>query len=254
VHIEGFNANQAELELALAIEELAWVSIERTGSRINVKISERLDGGDSNEIAVTTPCNIIAGRTGQLIKAEVYRGELLYELGSGVSAGDIVVSGVIHGGIVHADALLLAEIVEIVDFYQPFSTKQRAANGHSMSNRSIVFLGMRFGGELDICPHSDHVQYTQSMTAPNIFGFPLPFRVLNQDYVFYDRLEVIDPPVTALNKLNRQIDLYETNFLSDAEIIERQVEYFPDENGVGALVRYIFHTDIAVKSEIFTEN
>ncbi|MCL2071788.1 MAG: sporulation protein YqfD, partial [Oscillospiraceae bacterium] len=100
VNIHGFNANRAELELALAIEDLAWVSIERTGSRINVKVSERVEGGDNNNltaIPLETPCNITSAYSGQLIRAEVYRGELLYEVGNGINAGDVVVSGAVPG-------------------------------------------------------------------------------------------------------------------------------------------------------------
>jgi similar to stage IV sporulation protein len=252
VHIESFNANHAELEMSLALEELAWVSIERTGSRINVKISERVDDNDSGLIAVNVPCNVIANRSGQLIRAEVYRGELLYEIGSGVNAGDVVVGGIVGGSPVHADALLLIEAVEIVDFYQPYTVFHRAKNGRSVSNRSVVFLGLRFGGEIGINPHSDHVQYYETLTAPNLFGFPLPVRILNQDYIFYDRVEVTDPPVTGLEKLNKQIQMYELNFLKEAQIIEKQVEYFPDDKGIGGLVRYVFHIDAAQKQELMT--
>jgi similar to stage IV sporulation protein len=257
VHIHGFNANQAELELALAIDEIAWVSIERSGSRINVKVSEQLEI-EQEEIPISQPCNIIASHSGVLIRAEVYRGELLYEVGSGIAAGDVIVSGVIRDGAgrnsyVHADAMLLVEAVEIIDFYQPYTVFHRARNGHSVNNSSIVFLGRRFGGEMRINPHADHVDYRESMIAPNFFGFPLPFRVLEQDYVFYDRVQVTDPPATALEKLNRDIELYEANFLDEAEIIEREVEYFPDENGIGALVRYVFRIDVATKKEILVD-
>jgi similar to stage IV sporulation protein len=260
VHIASFNANLAEIELTLAIEEIAWVSIERTGSRVNVKVSERLEN-DKDTIPITQPCNVVASHSGQLIRAEVYRGELLYEIGSGINAGGIVVSGItddVRGGIsyVHADAVLIAEAVELIDFYQPYTVFHRARNGHSVNNRSIVFLGRRFGGELNICPHSDHVDYSETVTAPDLFGFPLPLRVLNQNYVFFERVEVTDPPVTALDKLNRQIELYEANFLLGlgAEIIDKQVEYYPDENGIGALIRYVFHIDVAQKRELTISN
>jgi similar to stage IV sporulation protein len=257
VYIHSFNANAAEIELTLAIEELAWVSIERTGSRVNVKVSERLDE-DSEGIPLSQPCNVIASRSGVLVRAEVYRGELLYEVGSGINEGDVIVSGaILDEGIagrvsyVHADALLLIEITESVEFFQPFTVLHRAKNGHSRSNQSVVFLGHRFGGEVDINPHSDHVTYSETMTAPTFFGFPLPFRILNQSYVFYDRVQVTDPPVTALEKLNRDIELYEANFLDGAEIISREAEYFPEEDGIHAVVRYVYQVNAAVKQEIF---
>jgi sporulation protein YqfD len=247
VHRDSFNANQAELELALAIDALAWVSIERTGSRLNVKVSERLPEA-AGQVPADMPCDVITSRSGQLIKADVYRGELAAKIGSGINAGDVIVRG--NG--THADAKLLVEVVEIVDFYQPYTVFHRARNGHSMSNRSVVFLGMRFGGERDISKHADHIDYTETLTAPRLLeniggGFPLPVRVLQQDYAFYERVEVTDSPAAAREKLDRQIELYEHNFLQGAEIIDRQVEFSPDDNGIGAIARYVFRTDTSEK-------
>jgi similar to stage IV sporulation protein len=265
VHIEGYNANQAEIEMVLAIEELAWVSIERSGSRINVKVSERLPeneeaegiGGLESEVNPNEPCNIIADRSGQLIKAEVYRGKLLYEVGSGINKGDVVVTGIIIDvnadsltTYIHADAKLIIEAAEVVDFYQSHKNLNRAKNGRSKTNRSVVFLGKRFGGEIEVNRSCDYVEYHESMTAPKFFGFPLPIRVLEQRYVFYDRVEVTDSPAVTSDKLNSQIEIYEANFLEKAEIIEKTVEYFPDNDGIGALVRYIIHVDAAQKQVI----
>ena len=256
----SFTANLAELELKLATPEVAWVSIERAGSRINVKISERIDDDENiDAIPLNVPCNIIAGRSGQLISAEVYRGELLVEPGSGVAAGDVVVSGKVSNyadgyNYVHADAKLIFETVEIVDFYQPHITSTTIKNGRSKSNKSVLFLGKRFGGEININKHADHVEYSEFITAPKIFGFPLPFRVLHQNYVFRDRIKITDSPSESREKLDRQIELYELNFLKDALALEKQTEFFPDNDGIGALVRYVFQVDVAVKSEICLKN
>jgi len=59
--------------------------------------------------------------------------------------------------------------------------------------------------------------------------------------------------VNARESLDKQIDLYEANFVlrcSHSEIVSRYVEYFPEENGIGALVHYVFVTNAAQKVEI----
>ncbi|MCL2070811.1 MAG: sporulation protein YqfD, partial [Oscillospiraceae bacterium] len=137
-----------------------------------------------------------------------------------------------------------------VDFYQPYTTLNRAKNGHSISNKSIVFLGKRLGRDVRVSKYADHVDYSETMTIPRVLGFPMPFRVLSQHYVFHDRVDVTDSAADAREKLDKQIELYEANFLKEAEIIEKQAEYFPDDNGIGGLVRYVFHVDAAVKVEI----
>ncbi|MCL1867218.1 MAG: sporulation protein YqfD [Oscillospiraceae bacterium] len=259
VHVESVNANLAELELMLAIEELAWVSIEPNGNVINVKISERIKEDGKVKIPLDTDCNVISDKSGQLIKAQVYRGELLYEVGSGVNAGDVIVSGVVvdtqgKQSYVHADASLIVEVVDVVDFYQPYTTFRRAKNGQFVRNNSIVFLGMRFGGERQINKYADHVEYSENVRIPQVFGFPLPLRVLEQDYTFYERVEVTESPADTFVMLGQSIELYEKNFLkgtdgADAVIVDKQVEYFPDENGIGALVRYVYQAEAAVQKE-----
>ncbi|MCL2633343.1 MAG: sporulation protein YqfD [Oscillospiraceae bacterium] len=255
IPISGFDAEKVELALTLAFDELAWVNIERVGSRINIKVSERDGTDNSDTIPVSTPCNVIAVRSGQIIDTEVYRGRLLYEIGSGVNAGDIVVSGVVSDGAgglnyVHADAVLIVQCVEAFEFHQPYATLQKSKNGYSDSNISIIFLGLRFGGEINVSKFGDNVKYTEEVYAPRLFGFPLPYRVLKQDYVYYDRVEVIDSPTTALGKLNNDIELFELYYLDGAELILREIEYFPEEDGVSATVTYVYTINVAQKQEM----
>jgi similar to stage IV sporulation protein len=266
------NANLAELELALAIDELAWVSIERLGNRVNVKVNEVFGDDEKQEIPQSKPANVISLHSGRLVQAQVYRGELLFEEGSGVRAGQVVVSGVVpipeisgESGVpqetgntaaynyVHADALLLVEVSKAADFFQEYTVSRRARNGRRINNTSYVFLGRRIGSELEINPSADHIDYSERLYTPLIFGFPLPFRVLEQDYIFYDRVQVTDSPVNARESLDRQIELYERNFIllcEFSEIVSRQTEFFPEENGIGALVHYVFVTNAAQKVEI----
>ncbi|MCL2755021.1 MAG: sporulation protein YqfD [Oscillospiraceae bacterium] len=268
-------ANLAEVELALALSELAWVSIEQSGSRINVKVSEAGGVRDSEAIPLNQPANVISTHTGRLVSAEVYRGELLFEEGSGIRAGDVIVSGVVAipeisgaTGVpqetgntaaynyVHAQAELLVEISHAADFFQEYTVMQRAKNGRRTSNTSVVFLGRKVGRELQINPNAEHIDYSERLYTPHILGYPLPLRVLEQDYVFHDRIPVTDTPAAAREALDKQIELYERNFLltcPQSEITARFVEYFPEANGVGALVHYTYITNTAQKVAISME-
>jgi len=253
--VKGFNANKVEIEMSLALSELAWVSIERSGSRLIVKISERLDSGaGASQVPSESPCNVIAGRSGRIVTTEIYSGRLLYKPKSGVNKGDIVVSGVVGNGaggllFVHADAKIIAECTETVEIYQPYDNYEEIKNGITASDKYVIFLGMNIPVAGDRPIRGDNIKYTEEIRAPKLFGFPLPYRELTQNYVYYDRVRVTDAPTDALEKLNNAIDLYERNFLADAEIISRTVEYFPDDNGIKAVVTHMFYADIAVQKE-----
>jgi similar to stage IV sporulation protein len=262
--IGSYNANIAELELQMTFDKLAWVSIERTGSRINVKVSERLESEQvtQKEISVSEPCNIVSSRTGQLIRADVFRGKLMYKEGSGIRAGDVIVSGVVKDGLdeetatsqsyVHAQAVLIVQVEEYADFYLPYTFTQKSKNGRSVNNKSVVFLGKRFGGEFKIDKNADYVHYNESIKKPAIFGFPLPLKIIEQDYIFYDKIQVTDSYSSVFSELERQIELYEKNFLvsKGAQIIEKNEEFYPDDNGLGVLVRYVYQIDAAEKQEM----
>jgi len=257
---KSFNANKAEIEMSLALDDLAWVSIERAGSRLNVKVSERLPSG--SDIPTDVPCNVIADRSGQIISTEIYRGKLLYPMRSGVNKGDVIVSGVVSDGaggliFVHADAKIIAECTETVEFYQPYENYLSVKNGYGAVEKSVVFLGMNFtlnpfGAKKN--HKGDNIKYSEEIRAPKIFGFPLPYRELTQNYEYYDRVQITDSAEDTLEKLNNSIDLYERNFLSGAEIIAREAEYFPDDNGVKAKASYVYRINIAVKKEFSTNS
>jgi len=255
VPANSFNKNKAEINISLALGDLAWVNIEREGSRLNVKVSESLPS-DAAQVPSDAPCNIVAGRSGQIISTEIYRGKLLYPMRSGVNKGDIVVSGVVGNGagglqFVHADAKIIAECTETMEFYQPFASYQNVKNGYSAAEKSIIFLGMNFPLSFGSSRSykGDNIKYTEEIRAPKILGFRLPYRLLTQNYVYYDRVEITDTETDALEKLNMTVDLYEQNLLAGAEIVAREIEYFPDDLGIRAKVSYVFRTDIAVKKE-----
>ena len=262
--IRSYDTSMAELDLATTFDEIAWVSIERTGSRILVKMSESIPL-ELPEIPHKTPCNVVAGRSGKLVSAEVFSGRLVVQEGSYVKAGDVIVSGVMGGleedGTVspwyytHSEARLTVESTETHDFFQPFKTTERAANGYSAENAAVAFLGKRFAlpwGQVRIDPNADHVDYSETVVSPALFGFRLPWRVVRESYTFHDSVEVTDTAEVTLDKLNNQVALYEENFLSDAVVIERWSEYFHDANGegIGCLVRYVYRVEVGEKREL----
>jgi similar to stage IV sporulation protein len=248
VGIHAYDPEKAELALVLELDRLAWVNIERHGSRIHVNVSERLEN-EENMIPVTTPCNVVAVKTGVIVGTEVYRGRLLVEPGSGVSRGDVIVSGVVEDGagnvlLSHASAKIIAECEEITEFFVPFTSLERKNNGKKSENNFIVFLG--YGFPLFIIDSKpEHAVFSEEMRAPTFFGLRLPLRLKTEIYAHYDYVEVTIGQARALEKLKKQIELYRQNFYGDSEIITFEEKYFMQEDGILAEVRVVYRTDIA---------
>jgi len=248
VGTKSYDAEKAEIALTLELGSLAWVNIERQGSRIYVNLSERLEAAPP-EIPVTTPCNVVADRSGQIVKAEVYRGRLLVEVGSGVDRGDVIVTGVVDDGagniiLSHASARIIAECEESAEFFVPFTSLERKNNGKTSENNFIVFLGHSFPlFMLDNSP--ENAVYSEETRAPKLFGFPLPYRLKTEIYSHYDMVEVTITQSQALERLNKQIEMYRANFYGDSEIVLFEEKFITREDGIAAEVWVVYRTDIA---------
>jgi len=251
--VKSFDRERAELAAILELDMLAWVNIEREGSRVHVKVSERLES-DIAEIPGTTPCNVIAAKTGVIVKTEVYRGALLIESGSGVNQGDVIVSGVVEDGagniiLSHASAKIIAECTDEAEFFAQFTSTERRKNGKITKNNFIVFLGKThqlfiFGSE------PENSTYSEETRIPRFLGFKLPYRLRTGIYTHYDLIEVQIGQTEAMRRLKKEIDMFRQNFYAGSEIISFDEVYDVREDGVGAKVRVVYHTDIAEKKVI----
>ncbi len=75
-------------------DDLAWVGINSSGSRVYIEIVERIEkevGIDKEGVA----CNLVATKDGEIERIEVREGQTLTKMGSGVRKGDVLVSGIV---------------------------------------------------------------------------------------------------------------------------------------------------------------
>jgi similar to stage IV sporulation protein len=248
VNVHSYDPQKAELALTLELDRIAWVNIERQGSRIHVHVSERLET-EMSRIPITTPCNVIAVKSGVIVETEVYRGRLLVEIGSGVNRGDVVVSGVVEDGggnviLSHASAKIIAECEENAEFFVPFTSLERRRNGRTTENNSILFLGHSFPLFM-FGDTPENAVYSAQTRAPTFFGLRLPYRLRTEIYAHYDYIEVTIGQAEALERLRRQIELYRLNFYGDSEIISFEERFLICEDGIKAEVHVVYRTNIA---------
>jgi similar to stage IV sporulation protein len=248
VGIHGYDSEKAELALTLELDRLAWVNIERQGSRIHVNVSERLET-EASKIPITTPCNVVAEKAGVIVKTEVYRGRLLVEIGSGVNRGDVIVSGVVEDGggnviLSHASAKIIAECEADTEFFVPFISFEKKQNGKRIENNAILFLGHSF--PLFMSNNTpENAVYSAQTRAPTFLGLRLPYRLKTEIYAHYDYVEVTIGQAEALERLKKQIELYRLNFYGDSEIVTFNEKYLICEDGIKAEVHVVYRTDIA---------
>ena len=250
---KGLDTTVTELSAMLSFEDLAWISIESEGSRVNVRLSERIANA-KNGLSISTPCNIVASHSGVIIETEVYRGTMMYEIGSGVAEGDIIVSGIVNDGagnisVNHADAKIIAEYEEEVSFYQLFNTVEKAKTDEKTYSEYLKLFGFTFPQQNK--QYTEGYTYTSNSYEVRLFGIKMPWTRVVVEGTKVKDVEVTRTVNDVKRLLEMELEMYELNFLKNVEIVDRKIEYERDENGIKLVCKFTLRGNIASQSEIF---
>lgn len=250
---KGLHNTLTELRAMLNYDRMAWISIETEGSRVNVKLSETIDNHKKG-LSVSTPCNITALRGGIIKEAEVNRGTMLYEVGSGVAEGDIIVSGIVNDGagnitVNHADAVIIAEFEENISFYKEFTTTEKIKTNDTVREEYIKLFGFTFPRRS--AEYLDGYTYTSDSYRVEILGLVMPWNKVVVEGVRTEDKEVTRTVGDVKKQLELELESYERNFLKEYTVIDREIEYKRDEKGMKISCKYTLQGDIAGQSEIF---
>ena len=107
----NLNYHAIERDIMKKIEKIGWMSINTTGTKVEVELQEKADIPLITD--ADTPCNIKASRDGTILQMNVKQGSTTLTVGSAVMEGQLIVSGVTKNALeqtnfVHADAQIIA--------------------------------------------------------------------------------------------------------------------------------------------------
>lgn len=248
----SFVGAAAEVKAMLKLEELAWISIENQGSRVFVKINERLTP-EQAVIPLSAPCNVTAARAGVIVSAEVYRGRLLFPVGSAVARDDIVVSGTVDDGAGHvmqnhASAKIIAEFNEEVEFYQLYSTTETVKTGVVETADYIELFSFVYPSQRQY-PKNSFVYRTETRLV-TVFGLEMPWKIRRVIGEQTGQVAVTRSAEDVKRTLERQLERYCENFFSGAEIVSIDRSYLDDGEGIRLYATITARENIAVQKEI----
>lgn len=242
-----------ELKAMLNYKDLAWISIEENGSRINVKVSESIENQHYG-LSVSTPCNLVALRDGVIVYSEIHSGTMKYEIGSGVKEGDVVVSGIVadsdgNQSVHHASAKIIAEFEDEVSFYKKFTTVEQVKTKEGYTNEYIKLFGFTFPNKSS--QYIDGYTYTSDSYAVKLLGMTMPWTKVKVTGVKTENVEVTRSVNDIKRLLQQELDMYELNFLKEYDIMDRDIKFDRNEEGIKITCKYTLQGDILSQSEIF---
>lgn len=214
--------------------DLEWLEIERQGSRLIVKVTERKENEEqeSNE-----PRHIVAKKSGIIMKIEASEGEILKKKNDYVYEGETIISGDIIKddtvkGQVRATGKVYAETWYLVNVKYPLYYKQTIYLDEVKNNVIINFLNEKFSLRKNYADM--HLDNKITLVESKIFPFSINIekqrktKVKNEKYSIKQATEKAEE--LALKKIKSKLNDDEyiiskksLNFTSNNSTIELDV-------------------------------
>lgn len=126
------------------LDELAWIGINVSGSRVYVEVVERLT--PEERVEKETPCHLVASRDGVITSIVAKDGQTVVSVGSGVRQGDVLVSGIMDNTVtgyrtVHAYGEVIAQTVYETNRDYPLRFIRREDTGNTKKRYTLRILG-----------------------------------------------------------------------------------------------------------------
>ncbi len=242
----GLDFSLAERRILLEVDNVAWVDVSSSGSRVSVTVKDAVPQPEMYD--ADTPCNLVATRDAMIVSATVRKGTLVTQVGSGVQRGGLIVSGTIADGgkhllYRHASADIIGEFTETREFFIPYSETIRIPDGEQTEFRYLVFqddVYPLFFGRAYV-DDSLYTEYTE--VPPMLKGTPISFRT--GVFTKYRNVDITRSDDDCLNEFRKQKSTFEENFYSEFEIVSAIEKCFPEEGGIRFEVDYTLRGDIA---------
>lgn len=255
--LSSFDVNDTEIHIKQRIPQISWVSVSRSGSTISVYLNEA-EEEKQQSVPLKTPCNVIAAKTGKIVETQVYSGMLLYPIGSGVSEGNVVVSGVVNDGaehilMTHASAKIIAEFTEEVSLSMPYTTVEKQATGKVETAKELMLFGFVIPLSQKPESHSNKIcaEYTQVYLCG---GIKLPWKTRTFTFTEYEDLSVTRKTEDIIRLLEKKLDDYCENVFYDYEILGVEKQANNTDTDVTLTAKVTLKGDIAVQKQIWEKN
>lgn len=242
----------SENQLRLMLDKIAWVGMHRTGHRLVVEVTEVVE--KPKMLRERVPCNVISACDAEIVSILVRDGQPMHRVGDYVFQGDMLINGVTaheNGTVVlhHAMGEIIGRYTESIEFSGNFAQEQLLPTGESESRRKLKLFSL----DIPLYFGKNGYEYHESETFEKplyFFGKQLPISLKTTKYQELDRITSTLSKTQLREQLMEKIYLYEKNFLTDCEIISRDIAEEVDGEGMTVRVTYKLQGNICEQREI----
>ncbi len=254
--ITDIDMSHCETLLRINIPEIAWAGLRHTGNRLIVQVTEEAPVPDM--VNERTPCHIISRYNAQITDVHVYSGQLMHLIKDGVSAGEILVSGIIqheNGQVHYRHALgsITGIYTQKAELTQYFQTVQTKPTGKITTQKFLQIFNLKIPLSLQKINYAE-CSVKEFYTPFCFLKHTLPIGIFRRIATEKQTSVIQKSEEEALLDLNADIVRYEKNFLSEQiEILDCQKKYSSTENCISCELTYTLKGEIGMPSEFFPE-
>lgn len=243
--IPGINFYELETALALQTDCIAWAGVRSHGSTLIINVSQVKEQPDLEQKRM--PANVISTQNAVVTDAIVYSGKLNVMIGDAVAKGQIIISGEytdINGELCYryAKADITGTFSHNASFKQSFVTIEKIISPTELKTKSLLL----FDADIPLFSKNYNGKYIENESSSyfSFLGFELPIGIKHTSYDEYSYVTYTQKEDEAREAIMADILRYEKNFLSDYEILDKNVTVKKDKNGFCANVSYILSGEI----------
>lgn len=244
------------LETALTkdTKSIAWAGIRRNGSELVINISPAKQIPDITQKRY--PASIVSTRDAIITNFQIYCGSIDFMIGDAVAKGQILISGEYQdkdGNLLYrySQASITGKFTDTQTFFEAYEDTHKIVYKNVESQRLFRFF------DTDISLFSDKMtgRYIEhsSVSYWQFLGLQLPIGITNKTYDKYEYETTVRSEQEVKSALEKDIENYEANFLSEYEILHKDIKYTSSDMGITATVTYIAEGEIGETKIIIPE-
>lgn len=246
----SIDADEVKRAIQISNNKIGWMSVNITGNIVSVEIKENVDKPplDTNK----NPCNLKAKCDGVITKTNVKSGVTNVMVGSGVTKGDLLVSGVSESHTERLDTLTYlrasGEIFADVNYLKELSLQKNtiyySPNENTVERNQLSLFWVKFPCSFSFTQFPNAVQsyHNQNLYLNNVI---LPVGITTQIDHELSQREVSYDADTAKNIFENECLIYELFSKGDSTLKKRDIKISESDKEYKCNIGYVFNENIA---------
>ena len=264
-------------QITVQLEQVSWAAVNLLGTVAEIEIVERVMPPEL--LDEESPCNVVAGRAGQIVELEVYDGDRQVKIGDVVHQGQLIASGILEDKngrtiLMHARARAVVEYTQEESIEIPLSSKELVVTGNHQNSYRLLFgdfsiplslgkpSGSQFSSEKGLVETGvfqsneagEQYFYWVRNKALTLFWVPLPVSLQIQQYIPVQETELSLTEAQAkklallkLEEIQRRMEN------QDIMVVKRELQASVRKNSYVLQASLLCQEEVAQETEIQME-